>query len=155
MSKPVATNKKAYRDYFFLQTWECGVALKGGEVKSLREANVSFTDSFARIEGEEVWLYNVHITPYLEASYLNEDPDRKRKLLLHKKEINKILGLVAQKNLTLIPTKIYFNKSGFAKVELALAKGKRQFDKREAIKKRDIDRELRRAVRQGPREKRR
>ena len=148
MSQPIATNKKAYRDYFFVQTWECGIELKGGEVKSMRAAEVSFADSFARVDKGEVWLFNLHISPYAQASYLNEDPDRKRKLLLHNKEIKKLLGLTTQKNLTLIPTKIYFNKNGFAKVEIALARGKKQFDKRESIKKRDADREVRRAVRQ-------
>lgn len=150
-SKSIATNKKAFRDYFFLERWECGIALTGGEVKSLRQGSASFTDSFARVDDEEVWLYNLHIAPYAQASYLNEDPDRKRKLLLHKKEIQKIFGLVTQKNLTLIPTKIYFNRRGIAKVEIALAKGKKIYDKRETIKKRDEEREIRRAVRQKSR----
>ena len=147
MGDAIATNKKAYRDYFFSDKWECGIALKGGEVKSLRAAEVDFKDSFARFEGEEIFLYNLHITPYTQASFLNEDPDRPRKLLLHKKEIKKILGQVTQKGLSLVPTKIYFNKRGFAKVELALAKGKKFYDKRETIKKRDIERGLQRAVR--------
>ena len=148
MGQPIATNKKAYRDYFILNQWECWIELKGGEVKSIRAGNVNFTDSFAHLNGDEVFLYNLHIAPYEQASYLNEDPNRVRKLLLHKKEIKKILGLVTQKNLTLIPTKLYFNKRGFVKIELALVKGKKQYDKREAIKKRDIDRELSRAIRQ-------
>ena len=148
MGEPIATNKKAYRDYFILDKWECGIELKGGEVKSIRAGSVNFGDSFAHLNGDEIFLYNLHIAPYEQASYLNEDPNRVRKLLLHKKEIKKIVGLVTQKSLTLIPTKLYFNKRGFVKMELALVKGKKQYDKREDIKKRDINRELRRAVRQ-------
>lgn len=147
MSSVVATNKKAFRDYFFSEKWECGIELKGGEVKSIRAGNVNFKDSFAYFEGEEMFLFNLHIDPYQQASHMNEDPDRKRKLLLHRREIQKMLGLIAQKNLTLIPTKLYFNKRGFVKVEVALAKGKKHHDKRETIKKRDVDRDLRRAVR--------
>lgn len=147
MSSVVATNKKAFRDYFFSEKWECGIELRGGEVKSIRAGNVNFKDSFAHFEGEEVFLYKLHIDPYKQASHMNEEPDRKRKLLLHKREIQKMLGLIAQKNLTLIPTKLYFNKRGLVKIELAVAKGKKHFDKRETIKKRDTDRDLRRAVR--------
>ena len=142
MGQTVATNKKAFRDYFFTDRWECGIALSGGEVKSIRSGEVNFKDSFARFKGEEIFLYNLHITPYREASYLNDDPDRARKLLLHKKEIRKIIGIVQQKHLNLIPTKIYFNNRGFVKVELALGKGKKHYDKRETIKKRDIERSL-------------
>jgi len=146
MGQTIATNKKAFRDYSLTTKWECGIALTGAEVKSMRAGKVNFKDSFARVDRAEVFLYNVHINPYEQASYLNEDPDRVRKLLLHKKEIQKILGLTTQKNLTLMPTKIYFNKRGIVKVEIALAKGKRQYDKRETIKKRDIDRTLRRII---------
>ena len=146
--KTIATNKKAYRDYFFTEKWECGIALKGGEVKSIRAGEVNFKDSFARIEKGEVVLYNLHITPYAQASVMNEDADRERKLLLHKKEISKIISKASQKNLVLVPTKLYFNRRGFVKVELALGKGKKQFDKREAIKKKDVERGLRRVVRQ-------
>ncbi|MDO8580903.1 MAG: SsrA-binding protein SmpB, partial [Candidatus Omnitrophota bacterium] len=127
---------------------ECGIELKGGEVKSVREGHVSFTDSFARVEKDEVFLYSLHIDPYAQASYLNEDPVRKRKLLLHKKEIKRLFGLTTQKNMVLIPTKIYFNNRGLVKVEIALGKGKKLYDKRETIKKRDIQREVSRAVRQ-------
>ena|SRR3989338_2184792 len=147
MSSVVATNKKAFRDYFFSEKWECGIELKGGEVKSIRAGNVNFTDTFARVEGNEAFLYNLHIEPYRQASYLNEEPGRVRKLLLHKREIQKIHGIIAQKGLALIPTKIYFNRRGLVKIELALAKGKKHFDKRETIKKRDIDRDLRRTLR--------
>lgn len=146
-SKTIATNKKAYRDYSIVQTWECGIALKGGEVKSLRAGEVNFTDSFALAEGGEIYLYNLHIAPYAQAGLMNPTPDRERKLLLHRKEINKILGLTTQKRLVLIPTKLYFNKRGFAKVELALGRSKKLYDKREQIKKRDIERELKRTMR--------
>ena len=146
--KTIATNKKAYRDYFFTEKWECGIALKGGEVKSIRAGEVNFKDSFALIQNGEVILYNLHIAPYAQSSLTNEDPDRERKLLLHKKEISKILSKASQKSLALIPTKLYFNKRGFVKVELALGKGKKQYDKREDIKKRDVEKGLRRVVRQ-------
>ena len=145
-SKNIATNKKAFRDYFLIEKWECGIQLKGGEVKSLRAAEVSFSDAFARVEEHQILLYNLHISPYLQASYLNVEPDRVRKLLLNKKEIEKIYSKMSQKHLALIPTRIYFNARGLAKVEIALAKGKKLFDKREDIKKRDIDRELKRTV---------
>ena len=146
-SRSIATNKKAYRDFFLLEKWECGIVLTGGEVKSLRAGEVNFTDSFARVEENEVMLYNLHISPYAQASYLSTEPDRVRKLLLHKKEIQKIIGEVTQKNLTLIPTRIYFNSRGLAKVELAMGKGKKLYDKREDIKRRDIERQLKRAMR--------
>lgn len=143
----IATNKKAFRDYFFLDRWECGLALTGGEVKSIRAGEVNFGDSFALEKKGEIFLYNLHINPYLQASYLNDDPDRPRKLLLHKKEIEKIKGIAAQKHLALIPTKMYFNKRGFVKVEIALGRGKKQYDKREDIKKREVERGLKRRLR--------
>ncbi len=142
----IATNKKAYHNYHLSQNWECGIALNGGEVKSIRNGEVNFADSFARVDGDEVLLYNLHINQYPQASYLNTDPDRVRKLLLHKREIAKINGFVTQKGLLLIPTKIYFNKRGFVKVEIAIGKGKKLYDKREDIKKRDMDRDLKRAI---------
>jgi len=143
----ISTNRKAFRDFHFEDRWECGIELKGGEVKSMRLGNVNFKDSFARVDGEEVFLYNLHIPPYAQASFMNEDPDRPRKLLLHKKEIKKILGLTTQKGLTLIPTKIYFNKRGFLKVELALGKGKKIYDKRDDIKKRETQKQIDRFIR--------
>jgi len=146
MGQPIATNRKAFRDYFFSDKWECGIELKGGEVKSVRAGKVNFKDTFARVEDGEVFLYNLHIDQYKQASYLNAEPDRVRKLLLHKREIKKIQGIVTQKNVTLIPTKIYFNNRGLVKIEVALGQGKKHFDKRETIKKRDIDRNLRRTV---------
>ena len=149
MAQVIATNKKAYRDYAFLDQWECGIALLGCEVKSIRAGNVNFKDSFALVDGEEAFLYNLHIEPYAQASYMSEEPDRIRKLLLHKKEIKKMMGAVTQKGLTLIPTKIYFNKRGMVKIELAVGKGKKLYDKRETIKKRDIEREIGRGVRRS------
>jgi len=140
----IATNRKAYRDYEVLESLEAGIELKGSEVKSLRQKKLNLDDSFARFEGNEVFLYNAHISHYTEASYLNVDPDRPRKLLLHKKQIQRIFGRLTQKGLTLIPLKAYFNSKGFAKVELALCKGKKLYDKRQDIKKRETDREIRR-----------
>jgi SsrA-binding protein len=142
----IATNSKAFRDYNLYDRWECGIALKGGEVKSVRAGHVNFKDAFAMVQGEEIFLHNLHIDSYRQASYLNEDPDRVRKLLLHKKEIMKIYGNTTQKGMTLLPTKLYFNKRGMLKVEIALAKGKKQYDKRDSIKKRDIGREIDRAI---------
>ena len=144
--KIVATNRKAFRNFFVSDKWECGIALKGGEVKSVRAGYVNFKDSFARIEAGEVYLYSLHILPYKEASYMNDEPDRRRKLLLHKKEIKKMTSIINEKNLALVPTKIYFNARGLVKVELGLGKGKKLYDKREAVKKRTIDRALRRVV---------
>src|SRR3990167_8033925 len=149
MGETIATNKKAYRDFFLIDPIECGVALSGAEVKSIRAGEVNFKDTFARIDKGELFIYNLHINPYQQASYMNGEPDRVRKLLLHKKEIEKLTHVVAEKNLMLVPTKIYFNKRGFVKIEVALGRGKKMYDKRESIKKRDIDRELGRVMRKG------
>ncbi len=146
MSKIIATNRKALRDYIVLESIECGIELKGSEVKSLREGKISLNDSFARVENNEVILYNTHISPYAQASYLNVEPTRLRKLLLHKNQIRKLIGQVAQKGFTLTPLKVYFSDRGFAKLELALCKGKRLYDKREDIKRRESDLEMRRAM---------
>ena len=148
MNKTIVTNKKAFRDYFFSDKWECGIVLAGSEVKAIRAGHVNFKDSFAHVDKGEVFLYNLHIEPYEQASYLNEESDRPRKLLLHRKEIKKLIGILAQKNFALIPTKLYFNDRGIVKVEIALGKGKKLYDKREAIKKRDIERDLSRVLRQ-------
>jgi SsrA-binding protein len=144
--KVVATNKKAYHNFQLSSAWECGIVLSGGEVKSIRAGYANFADSYARVEKGELFLYNLHINPYREASYMNDVPDRARKLLLHRREIDKIHGIATQKTMVLVPTKIYFNERGLIKVELALGKGKRVFDKREDIKKRTIDRGLKRAL---------
>ncbi|MFA5059673.1 MAG: SsrA-binding protein SmpB [Candidatus Omnitrophota bacterium] len=147
--KYLASNKKAFHNFSLLEKWECGIILKGSEVKSLRASEVNFADSFARMEDGVIVLFNLHIAPYAQSSEMALEPDRPRKLLLHKKEIEKISAVVSQKGLTLIPTRIYFNKRGLAKVELALGRPKKLFDKRDDIKKRDVDRELKRATRRG------
>lgn len=146
--KIIATNKKAYHHYNLLDKFECGIALTGPEVKSLRNSHASFTDSFARVDQEEIFLYNLYIGPYEQASYNNVETTRTRKLLLHKREIERLNGLMSRTGLTLIPTKLYFNKRGFVKVELAVAEGKKLYDKRQDIKKAQIKREIARAVKQ-------
>lgn len=144
--KNLSTNRKARRDYEVLETVECGVELRGGEVKSVRAGNINLNDSFARIEGREVILYNTHISPYAQASYLNEEPLRPRRLLLHKKQIEKLTGKFLQRGLTLVPLKAYFNERGFLKIELALCKGKKLYDKRSDIKRREEDMQMRRVL---------
>ncbi len=146
MSAPIATNRKAHRDYAILEAIECGIELKGSEVKSLRAGKISLDESFARIEKNEVILYNVHISPYAEASYLNVEPTRPRKLLLRRNQINKLAGQIAQRGFTLVPLKVYFNDRGFAKIELAICKGKKTYDRREDMKRRDAELEMRRAL---------
>jgi SsrA-binding protein len=144
--KIVTTNRKARFDYTILESVEAGIQLKGTEVKSLRTGQASLSDSFARLEGHEVFLYNMHIAPYEFGNIANVDAIRPRKLLLHKNQIKRMIGEVTTKKLALIPLKVYF-KNGIAKVELALAKGKKIYDKRQAIKERESDRELRRISR--------
>ena len=144
--KTVATNRKAYHDYFIEEKLEAGVMLRGTEVKSLREGRVNLQDSYASVDGGEVFLHHCHISPYSHGNIMNHDPLRARKLLLHRKEINKLIGKTQQKGLTLIPLRIYFSKQGKAKVELALAKGKKQYDRRESIKAREAGREVERAI---------
>ncbi|MBN1870122.1 MAG: SsrA-binding protein SmpB [Candidatus Omnitrophica bacterium] len=146
MAQTVATNKKAFRDYFFSDQWECGIELKGAEVKSVRDGKVNFKDTYAQVQKGEVFVHNLQIDPYKQASYMNDEPDRPRKLLLHKREIHKINGIMMQKNVVLVPTKIYFNNRGLVKVEVALGTGKKRYDKRAAIQKRDVERDLRRAI---------
>lgn len=141
--KTIATNRQARFNYTILESLEAGIALKGSEVKSLRAGKVSLNESFARAEGSEIFIYNMHIVPYEFATLSAPDPMRARKLLLHKSQIRKLIDETSAKHLALVPLKLYF-KQGLVKVELALAKGKRVYDKREAIKKRDSDRELRR-----------
>ena len=146
MGKVITTNRKAYRDYHVLETMECGIELKGSEVKSIRAGRINLEDSFARVEDGGMILYNVHVSPYEQASYLNVEPARPRRLLLHKKEITRLAGMLAQRGLTLIPLKVYFSDRGFAKIELGLGKGKKLYDKREAIKSRESKLEMRRAM---------
>jgi len=146
MNKLIASNKKAHRDYAILETMECGIELKGSEVKSLRMGKMNLEDSFGRIENNEVILYNAHISPYLEASYLNVEPKRPRKLLLRRNQIRKLAGEVAQRGFTLVPLKAYISERGFAKIELALCRGKKTYDRRQDLKHREVEMEMRRAL---------
>jgi SsrA-binding protein len=141
----IAENRKARHDYHVLETWEVGVVLLGTEVKAIREGRVNLRDSYARVENGEVWLLNVHISPYSHRGYAQHAELRQRKLLLHRHEIRKLVGRTAEKGLTLVPLELYFNK-GRVKVLLALAKGKQLHDKRETIRRREVDRETRSAV---------
>ncbi|HQJ74060.1 MAG TPA: SsrA-binding protein SmpB [Bacteroidota bacterium] len=141
--KIIATNKKANYEYFILERFEAGIVLKGTEVKSARNRNINLQDSYATIEGGEVILHNMHISPYEQGNIFNTDPKRDRKLLLHKKQIRKLYSKLQDKGLTLIPTKVYFSGKNL-KVEIALAKGKKSFDKRESIAKRDAERQMHR-----------
>ncbi|MCF7858249.1 MAG: SsrA-binding protein SmpB [Candidatus Cloacimonetes bacterium] len=139
-------NKKAKRSYFFVQDWEAGIILKGSEIKSIRIGKVSFNDSYASIDKDGIWLYNLHISPYKFDSGTAPDPDRRRKLLLNKREIKKIRIQIDERGMTLIPVEIYINEKSLAKVKIALAKGKRQYDKREDIKKKDMMRDMQRRL---------
>ncbi len=141
----IAENRKAFHDYHILDTWEAGMVLLGTEVKSIREGRVNLRDSFARIERGEVWLYNVNISAYSHRGYADHEPLRQRKLLMHRDEIRKLIGKTTEKGMTIVPTRMYY-KSGRVKVEVGLAKGKKDYDKRETIKKRETDRETRAAV---------
>ena len=141
----IVTNSKARRDYHILETFEAGIVLRGTEVKALRAGKGQIADAFARVEGDEVFLYNAHIDEYSHGNLQNHEPKATRKLLLHKSEIRKLFGLVSVKGNALLPLSFYW-KNGKVKVALAVGKGKAQFDKREAIKRRESDRELKRAA---------
>ena len=141
----VATNRQAAFRFHLLEKWECGIQLQGSEVKSLRDGGVQLKDAYAEIRGDEVWLQNMHIAPYKPAARENHDPERPRKLLMHRREIERLVGKTVERGLTLVPTRIYF-KGGVAKVELALARGKDQRDKRRSIKEREQRREIERAL---------
>lgn len=143
--KNITTNKKAYHLYHILETFEAGLSLEGCEVKSLREANVSIKEAFARVENGEVWLINSHIASYEKSAKSDYEPKRKRKLLLHKSEIRKLIGATQRRGLTLIPLRLYFKK-GIAKVEIALAKGKKLYDKRRQEAERTAKRQIQRAL---------
>jgi len=143
----IADNRKAFHDYHILETFEAGIALLGTEVKGIREGRANLRDSYAQVDRGEVWLHNVHINPYSHRGYVDHDPKRKRRLLLHKYEIRKLIGKTVEKGLTLVPTRLYF-KNGRVKVSIALAKGKQAHDKRDAIRKREVDRETRAAVKE-------
>jgi SsrA-binding protein len=143
----IARNKRARHDYHILETWEAGLVLAGTEVKSLREGRANITDAYGIVKDGEVYLLNLHISPYERGGYVNHEPDRTRKLLLNRREIRRMIGAVERQGLTLVPLELYF-KRGKAKVALALAKGKQLHDKREATRERDVQREIARAVRQ-------
>ena len=146
--KIISNNRKARFNYFFNEFYEAGIALKGSEVKSLRNGKVNISESYAFDHNGEIYLINSHIPSYMQSSYNNHDPNRNRKLLFNKKEINKLIGRINREGFTLIPTKLYFKK-GKAKIEIAVAKGKKQYDKRHAKKKRDWDREKARFFRKS------
>ena len=139
--KVVSTNRKAFHNFTILETYEAGLALRGTEVKSLRESQVNFKDCYASVDNGEAWLIGCHISPYHHGSDANHDPERRRKLLLHKREIARLLGKVAERGLTIVPLRLYF-KNGRVKVELGLARGKKLHDKRASIRERDERREM-------------
>lgn len=147
----VASNRNAFYRYEMLERLECGVVLQGTEVKALRESGAQLKDGYASIRDGELWLQSVHIPPYGPAARENHDPDRDRKLLLHRRELDRIAGRVAERGLTLVPTRIYFSPSGRAKVEIALARGKDVYDKRQSIKDRESKRDMERALREARR----
>jgi SsrA-binding protein len=146
--RDVAVNRRAYHDYFVDEKYEAGVVLTGTEVKSLRAGRCNLRDGFVRIDRNEAWLENVHISPYAQGNLMNHDPLRPRKLLLHRKQIATLIGKVRQKGYTLIPLRVYFSRN-HAKVEVGLARGKREYDKRQSIAERDAKREIARAVGKG------
>ncbi len=141
----VAENRKALHDYHVLETFEAGLVLLGTEVKAIREGRVNLRDSYAQVEDGEIFLYNVHISPYSHRGYADHEPLRRRKLLLHRDEIRKLIGKTVEKGMTLVPLRMYF-KDGRVKVAVSLARGKKAYDKRETIKRREVDRETRAAV---------
>ena len=146
--KMIANNKKARHDYFIEETYEAGVVITGTEIKSARLGKVSIKESYARIEKEEMMIYGMNISPYEQGNRFNVDPLRPRKLLLHKREIRKLIGATKLKGLTLVPLTMYINEAGLAKLEIALARGKKNYDKRDAIAKRDASRNMERAMKQ-------
>jgi SsrA-binding protein len=149
--KTVAQNRKARHDYFIVDSFETGIVLAGTEIKSIRDGHANLKDGFARIDNGELWLYNVHISPYDKGSYYNKEPLRPRKLLVHKSELRKLFQKTREQGLTLVPLKLYIKQGRWAKCELALAKGKQLHDKRDAAAERDAEREMDRAVRRRER----
>ena len=143
----IAENRKAFHDFHLLETFEAGIMLLGTEVKAIREGRVNLRDSFARVEAGEVYLYNVNISPYSHRGYADHEPLRRRKLLLHRDEIRKLIGKTVEKGMTLVPVRMYF-KDSRVKVAVSLAKGKKDYDKRETLKRREVDRETRAAVKE-------
>ena len=148
---PEIRNKKAYFNYEILEKFEAGIELQGTEVKSLRLGSARLKDAFARVKKGEIWLLHAHISQYGPASKFNHDPERPRKLLLHKREISRLTSKIEEKGLTLLPLKLYFNSRGIAKVLLGLGRGKRKYDKREKIRRRDVQRDMERELKRGKR----
>jgi SsrA-binding protein len=146
--RDIAVNRRAYHDYFIDEKLEAGIMLTGSEVKSVRNGRANLRDGFVRINDNEAWLENVHISPYEQANLMNVEPVRPRKLLMHRKEIASLIGKVRQKGYTMIPLRLYFNRN-HVKVEVGLARGKKEYDKRDAIAERDAKREIARAMRRG------
>ena len=149
--KLIANNRKAYHDYIILESFEAGIVLTGTEIKSIRAGRVNLKEGYARPDGSEMWLYNVHISKYDPGSRYNHEPTRTRKLLLHQKQINLLAEKSSQKGFTLVPLKLYLNKKGIAKVEIGLARGKKVYDKRETMSQRQADRDIERAVKTNKR----
>lgn len=143
--KVVATNRKARFEYFLLEHYEAGLALQGSEIKSIRAGQVSLAEAYVRVEGRQAWLMEAHIAPYIQANRYNHDPKRPRRLLLHRKEIREIWDAVRQKGVTIVPTRVYL-KEGRAKLEIAIAKGKKLHDKREVLARREAEREIERQM---------
>ena len=146
VKKSVSINRKAFHDFLIFDKFTAGIVLFGTEIKSIRKGSVNLKDSFAKIEDGEIWLYNSHISPYEQGNRYNKDPDRKRKLLLHKKEILKMLGKIKKEGYTIIPLELFISENGFAKLELALAKGKKLYDKRDDLTKKSQNRDIQRAI---------
>jgi SsrA-binding protein len=143
--KVVATNRKARHEYFILDTYEAGIELRGSEIKSIRAGQISLSEAYIKIDGQEAWLVDAHIAPYEQANHYNHDPLRPRRLLLHRDEIRKLWDTVRQKGVTVIPLRVYL-KNGRGKVEIATAKGKKLYDKRAEIARKDVEREMQREV---------
>ena len=143
-----AVNRRAFHDYFIDEKYECGLVLTGTEVKSIREGRCNLRDGYVRIDSDEAWLENVHISPYAQGNVMNQEPVRPRKLLLHKRQINSLIGKLRQKGYTMVPLRLYVTRN-HVKVEIGLARGKREYDKREAIAEQEAKREIARAVRRG------
>ena len=146
--KVIATNRKARHNYFLSDTFEAGIALQGSEIKSIRAGQISISEAYVQIDGLEAWLVDAHIAPYDQASFFGHEPRRKRKLLLHRKEIDKLWDEVRKKGVTIVPTRVYL-KDGRAKIEIAVGRGKKQFDKRQDLAKRDAQREMERNLRRS------
>ena len=144
--KTIAKNRRAFHDYEILETYEAGIELTGTEVRSLRDNHCQLTDCFVLVRGGELWLNNVHIPPFAQGNLANPDPDRKRRLLMHKRQIRYLEEKVREKGLAIVPLKLYFKDNGLVKVEVALARGKKLYDKRESMKKRDTARDIERAL---------